>query len=311
MNQPELCAKITCVIVNWRLPNDTIECVQTLRAAGAKLNQIIVVDNGSNDDSVEKIRSEFGDVIQLMESADNLGFAGGNNWAIERALDDGAEWILLANNDTVVSPTFFAELEQVTQTHPDYALIAPLIFYHEPEPETGPNRIWSLGGTLIPGTLATRRLLRNKAVPTTLPQFMPVDFLNACGLLIHRDVFNAIGLFDLKYFMYAEDVDFCWRAQLAGFKLGCATRAHMWHKVSRSTGVNHPAYRYWTIANQIRFYRQYATMWQLPVMFAFTLLQVGMMFVRDLLAGRFKIVQTVGRAWFDGWFRRDLAQVTL
>lgn len=307
MNQPTLRDKMYIIIVNWKLPDDTIECVQTLLKASAASRQILIVDNGSGDDSVEKLQAEFGDSVQILQSAENLGFAGGNNWAIEHALREGAEWVLLANNDTVVAPTFIAELSETVQNYRDYTIIAPLIFYYGQDSDL----IWSLGGRLIPGTLATRQLLRNKPMPTDLPQLMPVDCMNACGLLIHRTVFEQIGVLDTSYFMYAEDVDFCWRARLVGVKLGCATRAHMWHKVSRSTGVNTPAYRYWSIANQIRFYRRYATLWQLPIMLAFTLLQCALMLVRDLFAGRVRIVPTVARAWVDGWFRKNLAQVSV
>jgi len=309
------------VVVNWNLPRDTIDSVQSLFEAGAMHGQVIVVDNGSADDSVEQFRSRFGDQIQLLESEENLGFAGGNNWAIEHALAQGAEWILLANNDTLVAPTFFSELANAVQQHPSYSLIAPLILYYKSkrekenkrecldEQQMGIETIWSLGDRLVPGTLATRGLFRNQPVPQDLPTFVAVNFLNACGLLIQRDVFEQIGVFDLSYFMYAEDVDLCWRANLAGFKLGCATRARMWHKVTRSTGVNHPNYRYWSVSNQIRFYRQYATIWQRPIMFCFTILHGGRTILLDILAGRFRIAQTVVRAWFDGWFRNDAAKI--
>lgn len=312
MNENAFLDKLFTIVVNWKLPSDTIDCVQSLFDANATDGQILVVDNGSGDDSVERIKNAFGNRIQLLESDTNLGFAGGNNWAIEQALTQGAEWILLANNDTVVAPTFFNELKKSTNLYPDYLLIAPLIFYYETKMEENtageqqPHKgiIWSLGDKLVPGTLATRGLFRNKPLPEKLPDFIDVDFLNACGLLIHRDVFDQIGTFDQSYFMYAEDVDLCWRAQLAGFKLGCATRAHMWHKVTRSTGINHPAYRYWRISNQIRFYRQYATFWQKPIMFCFTILHIGKSVSVDILAGRFQIIPPVVRAWFDGWFRK-------
>jgi len=318
MNGSTSLDKTYTIVVNWKLPGDTIDCLQSLFDAGAVDGQILVVDNGSGDDSVEQLTAAFGNRIQLLESDKNLGFAGGNNWAIEQALAQGAEWILLANNDTVVASSFFDELRSAVTQHPDCSLIAPLILhYSDAKMEAGTveaqqNRqetIWSLGDKLIPGTLATRGVLRNQPLPDELPAFVEVDFLNACGLLIHRDVFEQVGTFDLSYFMYAEDVDLCWRAQVAGFKLGCATRARMWHKVTRSTGVNHPAYRYWRTSNQIRFYRQYATFWQKPIMFCFTILHVGMSISKDILAGQFQIIPPIVRAWFDGWFRKKPVDV--
>ncbi|MFN8491990.1 MAG: glycosyltransferase family 2 protein [Caldilineaceae bacterium] len=292
------------VIVNWNLAEETASCIQSLFAAGAQPGQIVVVDNGSQDNSPEKLSKQFGARIQLLASATNLGFAGGNNWAIQQILAQGAEWILLINNDTYVAPDFFQVLEMTVRQQPAYQIIGPLIFYHDE-----PTRIWSMGDRLIFGTLITRALRRNQIAPTTLAPFIEVDFLNACCILVHRSVFERIGLFDLAFFMYAEDADFCWRARQAGFKLGCSTQARLWHKVSRSTGPHHPAARYWRINNQIYFYRRYANVGQIPLMFLFTLLRSLKLATVDLLAGRLRLAQKTGQAWFNGWFVRSSPKV--
>jgi len=291
-------------IVNWNLPGDTIACIQSLLDAGATPGQIIVVDNGSQDDSVDQLQRTWGRAIDLIESERNLGFAGGNNLAIERALARGASWVLLANNDTLVAPTFFGELAACVREHPDHALIAPLIVYEHATPNQ-PDVIWSLGDRLLPGTLITRSLLRNRPVPADLPPFIEVDFLNACGLLIRRDVFEDIGLLDERFFMYAEDVDFCWRARRAGYRLGCATRARMRHKVSRSTGVHHPTARYWRVHNQIRIYRRYARGLQQPLMVGFTLARTVWLLLRDLRAGRVQAALRTMQAGRDGWLGHE------
>jgi GT2 family glycosyltransferase len=119
---------------------------------------------------------------------------------------------------------------------------------------------------------------------------------------VQREVLEQIGLFDARFFMYAEDADFCWRARRAGFRLGCCTEARMWHKVSRSTGVYHPQARYWRISNQILFYRRYANAWQRPLIFSFTFLRSAYLAVGDLLHGRSRLAQRTVRAWADGWF---------
>lgn len=284
------------IIVNWNLADDTIDCTRSLLAAGARPGNIIVVDNGSTDGSVERLRRELGDTITLISSPQNLGFAGGNNLALRHALDCGAEWLLPINNDTCVAPTFFAELAAAAQQHPDTRVIGPLILYHDE-----PQRVWSLGDRLIPGTLITYSRWRNKIAPATLASWVEVDFLNACCFLAHRGVWETIGLFDAAFFMYAEDVDFCWRARRAGFRLGSATQARMWHKVSRSTGVYHPQARYWRVNNQIAVYRRYARPWQTPVMFAYTLSRSLKLAATDLAHGRAALARHTLRAWADGW----------
>jgi len=285
------------VIVNWNLAEDTIACVRSLLAAGVSPSTMIVVDNGSNDNSPAQLEHELGENIELICSKQNLGFAGGYNLGIQQALAQGAEWVLLLNNDTLVAPNFFEEMQTAIQEYPDYPIIAPLIFYH-----AEPQRIWSLGDRVLLDTLITRSLWRDQEVKPDLPPFVPVDFLNGCCLLVHRKVFAQIGFLDTTFFMYAEDVDFCWRARRAGFKLGCWTRAHIWHKVARSTGVNHPQRRYWRISNQIRFYRRYAQGWQKLLLILFTFLRSGKLAIIDLGHGRMSLAHTTMQAWYTGWY---------
>ncbi len=249
------------------------------------------------------LRARFGTEITLLESAENLGFSGGNNLGIRRALTDGVEWVLLANNDTVVAADFLTQLMTVAECLPSHRLLGPLILYYDE-----PQRIWALGDRTVAGTLITRSVLRNDLVPPNLPAVEPVDYLTACGLLVHREVFERIGLLDEHFFMYAEDADFCRRAQVAGFQLACATRARMLHKVSRSTGVYHPQARYWRTCNQIRFYRRHSWGVQRLLLWAFTLLRLTGVTLGDLLHGRWGLLAPTWRAWLTGWFGPNLWQ---
>lgn len=288
--------QVSTVVLNWNGAGETIACVRSLLAAGAAPGSIIVVDNGSEDNSVAVLRAELGDAARLLESPVNLGFAGGVNLGIQAALDDGADWVLLINNDTRADANFYRTLLEGAQAHPDYAILAPLILYHD-----RPDRIWSLGDRLIPGTLITRSLHRNRQVPERLPSFVPVDFLNACCLLVRRDVFETIGLFDPAYFMYGEDVDFCWRARRAGFLLGCVTTARIWHKVSWSTSPTSPQTRRWRMVNQIRFYRSAARGPQKTLMWAFTLVRAVLLAARNAGGGRRSLAVATLQAWWEGW----------
>jgi len=288
---------IYVVVVNWNLKDDTIACVESLRAAGASLRQIVVVDNASTDGSVPALRERFGPALPLLQNAANLGFAAANNRGISHALMQGAGWVLLVNNDTVVAPTFFDELQKAIAEHPRFAILAPLILYFD-----APDRIWHLGDRLIPGTLATVSLYRNRRDRGQLPPLLPVDFVTGCGMLVRRDVFQTIGLFDTGFFMYAEEVDFCWRARRAGFQIACAPKAKMWHKVSRSANRDRPIARYRRVRNQIRFYRRYAAGLQRPLMMGFTLLRSAGVALGDLLHRQPSLVSPLLRAWRDGWF---------
>ncbi len=284
------------VIVNWNLKDDTLACVDSLLLAGMATGQVIVVDNGSSDGSVAAMQERFGLSLQVIQSSQNLGFAGGNNLGIQRALDQGANWVLLLNNDTYVAPTFVSEMENAVRRDEELGIIGPVILYHDL-----PDRIWYFGDRLIPGLLATISLYRGHIYHGQFPSLVPVDFVSGCCMLVKSDVFKRIGFFDTTYFMYGEDVDLCWRARTAGFRLAVATQAKMWHKVSASSNRDRPAARYQRIRNQIRFYRTYSRGMQLLLMLAFTWLRALYIAIGDSTHGRISLINPLIRGWMHGW----------
>lgn len=289
-------SSIYAVILNWNLASDTIECIKSLQTAGLPLDQVILVDNGSTDNSLEQLALTLGPAIKYAPLTENLGFAGGVNVGIRYALQAGAEWVLLINNDTLVRPDFLRELATAVWERPDWRIIAPMILYAD-----DPEIVWSLGDRYIGPTLLTHSILRNRRAPDDLPAYIAADSINACAMLVHRDVFAHIGGFNEAYFMYAEDVDFCWRARQAGFHMGAATRARMWHKVSRSTGIYHVQSRYWRVSNQSHFYWEHAKGAQKWLLVGFTTIRIALITAQDTLAGRHNLICITWRAWRDGW----------
>jgi GT2 family glycosyltransferase len=287
------------ILVNWNLKDDSLACVDSLLAAGATPGQVIVVDNGSSDGSAQALRERFGAAVHVIESGRNLGFAGGANLGIRYALDQGAAWIFLLNNDTVVAPSLFAEFQRASAASAKFSILAPLILYYDM-----PDRIWYLGDRLVPTSLITYGLYRDQIDTGQLPPLVPVDFICGCGMLIEREVFDTIGLLDPSFFMYAEEVDFCWRAHAAGFRIGCATRAKMWHRISVSADRDRPMTRYLRIRNQIVFYRRYARWYQAPTLFAFTLARALRIAIGDLANHQQILVPPLVRGWADGWMGR-------
>jgi GT2 family glycosyltransferase len=284
------------VVVNWNLKEDTVACVESLFAAGALSGQVIVVDNGSSDDSVTGLQKHFGSSLHIIQSERNLGFAGGNNLGIQYALNQGADWILILNNDTYLAPTFLVEMMGAVKQNEKFSIIGPVILYHDI-----PDRIWYFGDRLIPGLLATISLYRGQTYHERFPSLVPVDFVSGCCMLIKSDVFKRIGLFDTTYFMYGEDVDFCWRARTNGFHLAVATRAKMWHKVSVSANRDQLTSRYLRIRNQIHFYRTYSKNLTLFAMFTFTWLRMLGIALGDLFYWRPSLVPPLIRGWLHGW----------
>lgn len=288
---------LNIIIVNWNLKEDTAACITSILEAGIELEQVILIDNASTDGSVAAMKEKFGPSLKIIETESNLGFAGGTNLGIRHALDSQVSWLFLLNNDTVVEPGMFSELAKAVHDTPKYGIVAPLIFYYD-----APEIIWSAGDRLILGTMATRNSYHKKHKPEGLPTILDVDFVTGSGMLVRREVFEKIGLLDTSLFMYAEEVDFIWRARLAGYQVGCVTNAHLLHKVSLSANRDRPKQRYLRIRNQIYFYRKYTHGLQFVIMFIIVLARSFWMGTKDIIQGQNELLSPLTRGWRDGWF---------
>ena len=290
-------SNLSTIIVNWNLKDDTIECIDSLISAGMNPEDIILVDNGSSDGSVFEFERRYANRIHLIKNQSNLGYAHAVNQGLNHALSTNREWFFLLNNDTLVSPDIFQEFFSTIQEHPNYLIQSPIIFYHD-----DPDRIWFAGTKLIPGTLLTRDPYSNREYNPELPHTYRVDFVNGCGMLVNKQVFKKVGLFDSSLIMYGEEVDFCWRASLAGFEMATSTKAHMWHKISLSAKRDLPRTRFLKIRNQIIFYRKYSSGVQLFALFIFSALRCIYISIKDILTSQTKLIYPLFRGWYSGWF---------
>ena len=284
------------IIVNWNLKQDTIACLESLLQAGAVPDHIILVDNGSQDGTIEAIISHFPEKFQYIKNEENLGFVIGSNQGISLALQQGAKWILLLNNDTIVAPDFMEQLAAAQIQGKQYSVLSPLIFSFDQ-----PDRIWFSGDFLIPGTLITRNPYKGKKISKEMPDLLPTDFASGCAMLVHSPVFEQVGLLNPSLIMYGEEVDFCWRARQLGYKIACSTKATIWHKVSTSAKKDQPNSRYLKSRNQIRFYRNYSKGIQIPIMFLFSIIKSFQLVIYDLFHNQSELIPVTAKAWLDGW----------
>jgi GT2 family glycosyltransferase len=225
------------VVLNWNRALDTIACLESLEALMYGNTHVIVVDNGSTNGSPATIGEAAPDT-ELLTARQNLGFAAGVNMGIYRALELGAEYVLLLNNDVVVAPDFLGLLQEAGHGEPRIGITVPKIFYYD-----HPTRIWSAGARwrAFPPRVTMIALGREDDPKYSEPR--DLDYATGCALLVHRRVFEAVGTFDTAYFMYQEDYDFCRRARQAGFRIVYVPQAKVWHKVSRGLGEN--SHRKW------------------------------------------------------------------
>jgi len=330
MNYP----RVSIIILNWNGWRDTIECLESLYKINYPNYDVIVVDNDSKDESIEKIKEYCeGNIEQilpefvalrsapievnskffkysnsnkpikvfelsedearngkfldkekyelleankrmiLIKNNDNYGFAGGNNVGIKFALDVlNPDYVLLLNNDTVVDKDFLIEMVKVGESDEKIGIVGSKIYYYDYRDKSEgfvdsrkPLRfsssngrddvIWGLGGGGVDlKTGKTWHYYSKKIDDKNYNDVVECGYITGCSMLIKRDVLKVLNGFDENYFCYYEDTDLSVRCKNLGYKLVCATKSVLWHKVSSTSGgMYSPIYTYYETRNNITF----------------------------------------------------------
>jgi GT2 family glycosyltransferase len=221
--------RLVAVVLNWNGGDDTLAALESLRGI-----ETICVDNGSADGSDRAVEEGFPEV-ELVRTGANLGFAGGNNVGIRRALERGADWVLLLNNDAVVEPGLREALERATVERPDAGLLGCQVLF--PDGETvqyagAVFRAWLGYSGRETGHGRTDRFDRLDGVD----RVVDVDRVDGAAMAVSRAAAERAGLLDEKLFAYAEDVEWSLRARQAGFGVIFVPAARVRHTGSASTG---------------------------------------------------------------------------
>lgn len=286
------------LVLNWNLKDDTAECVTSVLASDYERYRVLVVDNASSDGSPASLQRTFSG-LEVVVNSTNLGFAAGNNVGIRRALSEGADYVFLLNNDTIVEATMLSTLVAYANGDTSVGLVAPKILYYQ-----DPNRIWRLGDRVhrwwpVPLSVGCDQVDHGQYLHP-----LELDYVTFCGVLIRRRLLETIGLLDERFFFTYEDADFCRRAQTAGYRVVCHPRARVWHKVSRSAQMDAANIRYLKSKNRALFYRRYphgphpwltaAYLW------SNTLGSAGL----SLLCGKSRLAFANLRGLYDGYHER-------
>lgn len=286
--------KIYIILLNWNGFPDTLECLESLKKIDYPNFEVIVVDNNSTGDDVNIIKEKFGDFVkELIVSKDNLGFSGGNNLGIEYSLNEGADFILLLNNDTIVEPDFLSKLLDVFINKDSVGISAPQINYYNT-----PEIVWTVGGKIskLRGS-GFAYSDKNESEIDKNEKF--VTFASGCCLLIKREVFEKVGLFDEKFFLYVEDTDFCYRSLKAGYKIIVSPTSKIYHKVGSSTSEDLKQIPlYYTTRNRLHFARKnFYGFHFITTIYIFTAMLYKIIFW--LLKGKLENIVVVKHAFLD------------
>jgi GT2 family glycosyltransferase len=272
---------VDVIILNWNRPQDTIDCVESILHSDYARYRVTVVDNGSTDDSVQRVQARFGDRVCVVANEANLGFAEGNNRGIEHALAHGADFTLLLNNDTTIAPDMLSEMARAMCSDAQIGIAGPVIYY-----SGRPEVVWFAGMRFRYGLYTVRKGLHLKL---PLADIEPVDFISGCGMMVRREVWERVGRFDSRFFMYYEDLDLCIRAAKQGYRIVCAARANMWHALSASTGgPDSPLKQYYQVKSTLLFCRKHTRGLQRVANVSIRLGHAGLVAIQQLLRGRLR-----------------------
>ncbi len=246
MSQPPE-PRVAIIVLNWNGLNDTLDCLASLSSINYPALEIVVVDNHSSDDSVAQIRARYPQV-SLLVNEQNLGYAGGNNRGVEQALAQGADYVLLLNNDTTVDPQLINRFLDAAHQYPQTGLFGAKIYYAD-----WPEKLWFCGAKWDVQQLKFDHLGEGQTDDLALyGTIAPTDFAIGCALFVRRQVVEQIGLMDESFFLTYEETDWCYRARAAGFDIHTVPEAKVWHKVSASFGGSQsPLLHYFYMRNRL------------------------------------------------------------
>jgi GT2 family glycosyltransferase len=227
--------KVWVVIVTWNRIEAIVSCLLSLNALVYQNFELVVVDNGSEDGTVERLRAIF-PRLNLIANTRNQGYTGGNNAGIRYALERGADYVLILNNDTRVHPRLINELLKVAESDPRTAVVGAKAMWMDTPGKNG--TIWAAWCELTYGPNLTWVYGRDAPDSTFYSKVREVDQVIGCGFMWRRQALLEVGLLDTDFFGYHEDVDWCYRARAQGWRVMYVGSAIVYHSGSLSSNPN-------------------------------------------------------------------------
>lgn len=297
----EINSSTAVLIINWETYDYTRSCLISLFNCTDQDFQVVVIDNGSTDGSGKRLFDEFQGRCVFLFSETNLGFSGGNNVGLKWAMERNFDYVLLLNNDTEVEPDFLSLMKAEFSHNPRLGAVQPMIVFLD-----DPSRIWSAGGKWISTfgravTLGDRLPLREYKAPK-----QTLDWATGCCLLVKREALRQTGGLNEQYFAYFEDVEWSLRCRKAGFEIGFAESAKVYHAAGGSSkkeyaeGTLSPRVFYYHVRNQFLLLRKELNGIQKVAAISYHLIRFSSWMAYFLMRRRFNKLKAVSSGISEG-----------
>ena len=231
-----LAPSVFTIILNYNNYTDTIDTIESVLSSEYDVNSILLIENSSDKTIIRKIRTQFPD-LAIIENEKNLGYAGGNNIGIQKAIASGADYIFLLNNDVTLEKDVLKKCVSAMEKSPGCAACQPIIVTFEDE-----EKIWSAGTQLYWGY--PRLFLKGAKLQKDGIKTSPFGLVG-CAILFRRSALEQTGLFDESLFLLHEETDWCIRAKKMNFSLLIISNAIVSHKISTTIGMFSKIYLYY------------------------------------------------------------------
>lgn len=241
---------LAIIIVNWNTRQLLLDCLASLPAATDGIHaETWVVDNGSGDGSVEAVRTQYPEV-RIIANRENLGFATANNQAIRASV---SRHVLLLNSDTIARPGSLTALVRFLDAHPEVGIVGPRLL--NPDGSLQPS--WALFPTIFTELTGKKLRLRWRYPTADGTLAYSTDWVDGAALMIRRSILPQIGLMDERYFMYTEEVDWCYRARRAGWKVCYLPGSEVIHFGGQSSKRAVTQMKFELYRSKLRFFRKH------------------------------------------------------
>lgn len=234
---------VITIVLNTNRKEDTLVALASLSASDYAHHRVIVLDNASVDGSVEAIRSAYPSA-EVSELGQNLGYAGNNNVGIGDALDQGADWVFVLNEDTILAPDCITRLVEAGMVDPCIGIVGPMVYHHDE-----PDVIQSAGGRMDHYWRAWH-LAQNELDQGQYNQPHAVEWISGCAIMVRRAVIEQIGGLDERFFYYWEETEWCLRAREQGWQILHVPQAKLWHKGVQRSYQPGPNVTYYSTRNR-------------------------------------------------------------
>lgn len=235
--------KIAVVILNYKSKDQVLMCLESVKKSSYENVEIIIMDNNSGD-GIESEVKKYG--VYFIQNGENLGFTGGNNGGIKRALEIDCDYIFILNPDTTIDKDCIKYLAEGLEKD-SVGIVCPKIYF------ANSKKIWFAGKVLDFNNVLGNHIGVNEQDYGQYDKDQETDDITGAAMMVRKEVFESVGLFDEKYFLYYEESDFSYRAKKKGFKLMYIPKAIVFHKNAQTTGVGSSLQDYFITRNRMLF----------------------------------------------------------